>query len=211
MRVTTSGHSFRRRPLKRAFDILVATVALALVGLPMLLIAVAVRLDSPGPVFYRQERVGRFGRTFRIHKFRTMGIGADRLGLSLTVGDDPRITRVGRWLRRHRLDELPQFLDVLYGDMSIIGPRPEVPCYVAHYPAELRERALSVRPGISDPTSLEYSDEGALLAGAGDPEREYITVILPRKLAGSVAYAERATLLSDLGVLLRTIKVLFNR
>jgi lipopolysaccharide/colanic/teichoic acid biosynthesis glycosyltransferase len=146
--------------------------------------------------------VGRHGVPFRIHKFRTMRAGAP--GLQITVGDDPRITRVGRFLRRTRIDELPQFIDVLQGKMSLVGPRPEVPRYVAFYPPGLRERALAVRPGITDPASLAYIDEGALLARAADPEREYIEVILPQKLRQAADYAERATLWTDLGVLWRT-------
>jgi lipopolysaccharide/colanic/teichoic acid biosynthesis glycosyltransferase len=149
--------------------------------------------------------VGRHGVPFCIHKFRSMVADAPQRGPALTVGDDPRITRVGRWLRRTRLDELPQLFDVLAGHMSLVGPRPEVPQYVAHYPPQLRERALSVRPGITDPSSLLYLDEAELLARAADPEREYIEVILPRKLKCAADYAAQANLRSDLGVLLRTL------
>jgi lipopolysaccharide/colanic/teichoic acid biosynthesis glycosyltransferase len=187
---------------KRLFDLLGAATALLLLSPLLLLAALAIKLDSPGPVFFRQERVGRRGVPFRIHKFRTMRAGAP--GLQITVGDDPRITRVGRVLRRTRIDELPQFIDVLQGTMSLVGPRPEVPRYVAHYPPALRDRALAVRPGITDPASLAYIDEGALLARAADPEREYIEVILPQKLRQAADYAERATLWTDLGVLWRT-------
>lgn len=184
-------------------------MALLLLSPLLLLAALAVRLDSPGPVFFRQERVGRGGVPFRIHKFRTMRAGAP--GLQITVGEDPRITRVGRWLRRTRVDELPQFIDVLQGTMSLVGPRPEVPRYVAFYPPGLRERVLSVRPGITDPVSLAYADESELLARAADPEREYVEVLLPRKLQAAAAYAERATLWTDLGVLLRSVGVLLGR
>ena len=193
---------------KRLFDLLGATVALLLLAPLLLVVAAAIKLDSPGPVFFRQQRVGRGGVPFRIHKFRTMRDGA--LGLQLTVGDDPRITRVGRWLRRTRIDELPQFIDVLQGTMSLVGPRPEVPRYVEHYPPALRERVLSVRPGITDPVSLAYADEGERLARAADPEREYVEVLLPRKLQAAAAYAERATLWTDLGVLLRSVRVLLG-
>lgn len=188
---------------KRLFDLLVAAVALILLMPLLAVVAVAVRLDSPGPVFFRQERVGRHGVPFRIHKFRTMRDGAP--GLALTVGADPRITRVGAFLRRTRIDELPQLIDVLQGTMSLVGPRPEVPRYVAHYPPALKARALAVRPGITDPSSLEFMDEAALLARAADPEREYIEVILPAKLQRAAEYAEQATLWSDLAVLLRTV------
>jgi lipopolysaccharide/colanic/teichoic acid biosynthesis glycosyltransferase len=187
---------------KRLFDVIGASLALALL-LPLLaLVALAVKLDSPGPVFFRQTRVGRHGVPFAIHKFRTMRAGA--AGLPLTVGDDARVTRVGAVLRRTRLDELPQLIDVLRGAMSLVGPRPEVPRYVAFYPPALRERALAVRPGMTDPASLAFIDEATLLARAADPEREYIDVILPAKLARAAAYAESATLASDIAVLWRT-------
>ena len=196
---------------KRVFDLLGASLALLLLSPLMLAIALAIKLDSRGPVFFRQQRVGRHGVPFDIHKFRSMAADAPQRGPALTVGDDPRITRIGRWLRRTRLDELPQLLDVLAGRMSLVGPRPEVPQYVAHYPAALRERALSVRPGITDPSSLLYLDEADLLARAADPEREYIEVILPRKLQCAADYAAQANLRSDLGVLLRTLKLLLQR
>lgn len=193
---------------KRAFDLLGAALALVLLCPLLLLLALVIRLDSPGPVFFRQERVGRFGRPFRIHKFRSMVEQAPALGPPLTVGSDARITRSGRWLRRSRIDELPQLLDVLAGSMSLVGPRPEVPRYVAHYPPALRERALAVRPGITDPASLEFIDEAALLARAADPEREYVEVILPRKVQRAADYAAQATLGTDLAVLWRTLRVL---
>ncbi|MCZ8112414.1 MAG: sugar transferase [Betaproteobacteria bacterium] len=194
---------------KRLFDVALSALALLLLALPMLAIAAWIRLDSPGPVFFRQQRVGRHGVPFAIHKFRTMRAGAQ--GLPLTVGADARITRAGRWLRRTRLDELPQLLDVLAGHMSLVGPRPEVPRYVALYPPALRDRALAVRPGITDPASLEHLDEAALLAAAADPEREYVERILPRKVAQAAAYAERATLASDVAVLARTARALWQR
>jgi lipopolysaccharide/colanic/teichoic acid biosynthesis glycosyltransferase len=194
---------------KRLFDLVGASIALLLLAPLLLLVALAIRLDSPGPVLFRQQRVGRHGRLFSIHKFRTMRDGAG--GLALTVGTDARITRIGHWLRRTRVDELPQFIDVLRGDMSLVGPRPEVPRYVALYPAALRDRALAVRPGITDPASLAFIDEAELLARAVDPEREYVDVILPRKLQAAADYAEHATLRSDLGVLWRTLQMLLKQ
>lgn len=191
---------------KRLFDAIGSALALLLLSPLLLAIAAVVKLDSHGPVLYRQVRVGRHGVPFRIHKFRTMHAGGG--GLPLTVGDDPRITRAGRFLRRTRLDELPQLVDVLRGVMSFVGPRPEVPRFVAHYPPLLRDRALSVRPGITDPSSLDFVDEAALLAHAADPEREYIDVILPIKLQRAADYAAHATLGSDLKVLWRTLRVL---
>ncbi len=193
---------------KRLFDLLLAAAALLLLSPLMLAVALAIRLDSPGPVFFRQQRVGRHGVPFNIHKFRSMRDGA--AGPALTVGADPRITRVGAWLRRLRLDELPQLIDVLQGTMSLVGPRPELPRYVAHYPPALRERALAVRPGITDPSSLAFLDEAERLAAAADPEREYIERILPAKLQCAADYAARASLGTDLGVLWRTVRALWG-
>ena len=196
---------------KRLFDLVSAVVGLSICGLPMLVCALCIRLDSPGPVFFRQERVGRNGKPFRIHKFRTMTVDAEQRGPQLTVGADARVTRAGRLLRANRLDELPQFLDVLAGDMSLVGPRPDVPRYVDQWPAALRERVLAVRPGITDPASLEFRDEATLLAQAADPEREYLDVILPRKLARAADYADHASLWTDLAVIGRSVGVLFTR
>ena len=196
---------------KRVFDVVVALLALLVFALPMLLIALAIRLDSPGPVFFRQQRVGQGSQPFRIHKFRTMVADAPERGPALTVGDDPRITRVGAWLRRSKLDELPQLIDVLAGDMSLVGPRPELPQYVARYPAALRDQVLALKPGITDPVSLDFADESELLARAADPEREYVEVILPRKLSAAVDYARRATLATDLGVIASTLRLLVRR
>lgn len=192
---------------KRIFDLLAAGLGLLLFSPLLLAIALAVRLDSPGPVFFRQERVGRGGRTFRIHKFRTMrhGIG----GALITVGGDARITRVGAFLRRTKLDELPQLIDVLQGTMSLVGPRPEVPRYVALYPSAVREKVLSVRPGLTDLASIEYRDENALLARAADPEREYVETVLPAKLRLAADYVDRRTLALDLRIIVRTLRVLF--
>ncbi len=195
--------------LKRLFDCTAAGLGLLLL-LPLLLaIALWIKLDSPGPVFFRQVRVGRHGLPFRIHKFRSMRNEAP--GLQLTVGTDPRITRVGAWLRGKRLDELPQLIDVLLGTMSLVGPRPEVPRYVAHYPPALRDVVLAVRPGITDPSSLDFLDEASLLAAAADPEREYIERILPIKLQRAADYAQHATLGTDLRVLWNTLRRLIAR
>jgi lipopolysaccharide/colanic/teichoic acid biosynthesis glycosyltransferase len=196
---------------KRAFDLLASLIGLVLLSPLLLLIALAIKLDSTGPVFYRQQRVGRHGRPFRIHKFRTMVDAPEGAGPLITVGADPRITRVGAWLRRGKLDELAQLIDVVQGTMSLVGPRPEVPRYVALYPADLREAVLSVRPGITDPASIAFRDEAGRLARAADPEREYIEVVLPQKLRHAVAYARSASLASDLGVLLRTLAALLKR
>jgi lipopolysaccharide/colanic/teichoic acid biosynthesis glycosyltransferase len=195
--------------LKRLFDCVAAGLGLILLSPLLLAIALWIRLDSPGPVFFRQERVGRHGVPFRIHKFRSMR--HDAPGLQLTVGVDPRITRAGAWLRSRRLDELPQLIDVLQGTMSLVGPRPEVPRYVAHYPPALRDAVLAVRPGITDPSSLDFLDEASRLAAAADPEREYIEHILPIKLQRAADYARQATLRTDLLVVWRTLRRLVAR
>ncbi len=197
--------------LKRAFDIVGATVGLAVLAPLLLIVALLIKIDSPGPVFFRQVRVGRHGRPFRIFKFRTMWADQPAGAREITLAGDARITRAGAWLRRHRVDELPQLIDVLRGTMSLVGPRPEVPRYVAHYPPGLRERALAVRPGITDPASLDFIDEAALLAKAADPEREYIEVILPVKLQRAADYAESASLATDLALLWRTLRVLLGQ
>jgi len=196
---------------KRLFDLIGAALALALLWPLLIGVALWIKLDSPGPVLFRQQRVGRRGRLFAIHKFRTMVEGAPQLGPRLTVGADQRITRAGAFLRRSKIDELPQLLDVLAGHMSLVGPRPELPAYVAHYPAALREQVLAVRPGITDPVSLALADEGTLLARAADPEREYVEVLLPQKLRAAAAYAERANLWTDLQVIGRTLHLLGRR
>ena len=193
---------------KRAFDIIVSSLALLALAPLMLLLALVIKLDSPGPALFRQVRVGRHGVPFRIHKFRTMVVDAPQLGPSLTLAKDPRVTRVGRWLRDRRWDELPQLIDVLQGSMSLVGPRPEVPEYVVQYPQGLREAVLAVRPGITDPAALAHIDEAQLLSQATQPEVFYIQHILPAKLQLQAAYAQRATVWSDLGILFKTLKVL---
>ena len=197
--------------LKRAFDLLTACTGLLLLAPVLLSAAVWIKLDSPGPVLFRQERVGRGGRLFRIHKLRTMRQGGPASAPLITTQGDPRVTCAGRFLRKHRIDELPQLIDVLVGHMSLVGPRPEVPRYVAMYPPGLREAVLAVRPGITDPASLEFANESIFLAQASDPERAYVEEVLPRKLARQAAYAQEATLASDMVVLGRTLRWLFAR
>jgi lipopolysaccharide/colanic/teichoic acid biosynthesis glycosyltransferase len=187
---------------KRFFDVMLAALGLLVLSPLLLLAAVWIKLDSPGPVLFRQTRVGRFGVPFTIHKFRTMRVAP---GAQITVGADPRITRAGHVLRQTKLDELPQLWDVLRGAMSLVGPRPELPRYVALYPAALRELVLAVRPGITDPASLAFSHEAELLASADDAEREYREVILPAKLKLSADYAATASLATDLRLILATL------
>lgn len=200
--------------VKRGFDALVALAALLALWPLGLVLALAIKLDSPGPVFFRQERVGRHGRLFRIHKFRTMRTAAAGSACAplITAAGDARITRVGRVLRRHKLDELPQLIDVLRGRMGLVGPRPEVPCYMALYPPEARRAILSVRPGITDPASIAFRNEEALLAAAADPHRFYIDTLMPLKQRLYLDYVARpASLRRDLAIVLRTLAALLGR
>lgn len=187
---------------KRLFDVACSALGLLVLSPLLLLTAIWVKLDSPGPALFRQIRVGRHGVPFTIHKFRTMRVEP---GAAITVGADPRITRSGQLLRQTKLDELPQLWDVLRGAMSLVGPRPELPRYVEFYPAELRERVLAVRPGITDPASLAFSREAELLAAAADPEREYREVVMPAKLRLSADYAASASLATDLRLIFATL------
>ena len=196
---------------KRAFDLLLAGLGLVLLSPLLLAVAIGIKLDSSGPVFYRQVRIGRHGVPFLIHKFRTMRHDPLRAGPQITVGHDARITRVGAFLRRTKLDELPQLFDVLRGTMSLVGPRPEVPRYVALYPAGLRDVVLSVRPGLTDLASIEFRDEAALLARASEPEREYVEVVMPRKLALAARYVRTRTWGGDVCLIWRTLDLLWRR
>jgi lipopolysaccharide/colanic/teichoic acid biosynthesis glycosyltransferase len=195
---------------KRFFDWLASTFGLLLLAPVLIMLAVWIKLDSTGPVFFRQERVGRKGKLFRIHKFRTMVPDAERRGLQITVGVDARVTRVGKWLRKYKLDELPQLLDVWLGRMSLVGPRPEVPRYVAFYPAEVRDVVLSLRPGITDWASIEFKDENEILGRAADPHRAYVEEVLPIKLKYYVQYASSRSFLSDITIIIRTFMVLIR-
>lgn len=195
--------------LKRILDIVASATGLVLLAPLMLVIALCIKADSPGPVFFRQVRVGRHGQPFRIFKFRTMTQAQAAGAPQLTAATDARITRAGQWLRRTKLDELPQLIDVLRGTMSLVGPRPEVPRYVEHYPAASRERVLSVRPGVTDFASVHYRNEGDLLARAADPEREYLDVILPSKLRYAMHYVDNVSVVDDLRVLGLTLRTVF--
>ena len=197
----------RRRPqlaAKRAMDIVLSAAALCVLWPVLLLIALAIVVDDPGPVFYRQVRVGRGGKPFRIFKFRTMVVDADKKGLSITVGRDSRITRVGAFLRKTKLDELAQLLNVLMGQMSFVGPRPEVPRYVELYTPYQRQ-VLLVRPGITDYASIAYRNENDLLAGAKDPERMYIETVMPDKIELNMRYLREISPLADVRLILKTI------
>jgi lipopolysaccharide/colanic/teichoic acid biosynthesis glycosyltransferase len=189
---------------KRVFDLFWTLLGLALLWPLFIVIAVWVKVEDGGPVFFRQERVGHRGQPFRIWKFRTMVIDAEKVGRQITVGQDPRITRAGRWMRKTKLDELPQLLNVLAGEMSLVGPRPEVPKYVALY-TEAQRQVLDLVPGITDEASIKYRNESCLLARSDDPECLYIEEIMPAKIALNLSYAQRATTLRDVGVIIRTV------
>lgn len=193
---------------KRAFDWVGAGLGVILLAPLLALLAILIKAEDGGPVFFRQERVGYRGRPFRIWKFRTMVPDAESRGLPLTVGRDLRVTRIGAWLRRLKLDELPQLFSVWVGEMSLVGPRPEVPRYVALYgPAE--RRVLELVPGMTDEASIRYLDESDLLATAPDPERLYVTEIVPEKIRLNLAYAARATVWTDFRLILATLRRLF--
>ena len=195
--------------IKRCFDF-VASGAGILVLTPLLaVVAVIIKLDSPGPVFFRQARVGRNFVNFHIFKFRTMVIDAESRGAQISSAGDPRITRLGTFLRKYKIDELPQLFNVFLGEMSLVGPRPEVPRYVEMFRGEYEE-VLSVKPGITDFASLEYKDENDLLRGVADPEKVYIETILPRKLAFSRRYLKERGFMTDFLLIIRTIMSLFR-
>jgi len=193
---------------KRVFDLLFSVISLLFLVPVFLLIAIWITLDSPGPVFFRQVRVGRFGEPFRIFKFRTMWAEGEGKGKQITVRDDIRITRAGRFLRRYKLDELPQLLNVVKGEMSLVGPRPEVQRYVRLYPEGVREKVLSVPPGITDYASIEYMDENTLLADADDPETVYIERVMPAKLRNYERYVTERSIGMDLKIILATLKAI---
>jgi len=196
----------RRSPtgLKRAFDIFFSFIAVILLSPILLTVALLVTLHDGGPVFYRGERAGLGGKRFRIFKFRTMVLEADKAGATSTADDDPRITAIGRFLRRNKLDELPQLLNVLMGDMSVVGPRPQVPWAVDLYSAE-EEALLSVRPGITDYASIRFRNEGEILKGSADPDREYLKTIAPEKIRLGLLYVRQHSLLVDIRIIVATV------
>ena len=193
-----------RLAFKRVMDVAISGAALAVLWPALLLIALAIKLDDPGPVFYRQERVGKNGKPFRIFKFRSMVVDADKKGLRITVGRDSRITRVGAFLRATKLDELAQLLNVFCGQMSFVGPRPEVEEYVKLYTPYQRQ-VLLVQPGITDYASIAYRHESDLLAGAEDPRNMYIEQIMPAKLELNMKYLREISPLADIRLIFKTI------
>ncbi|SHH02617.1 sugar transferase [Massilia sp. CF038] len=191
---------------KRIFDFIASLLGVVLLCPLFLAVALWIKLDSPGPVFFRQQRVGRDGTLFNIIKFRTMQDDAHET--LLTVGHDRRITRAGRFLRRHKLDEFPQLFNVIAGSMSLVGPRPEVPRYVDCYPAEVRSVVLSVSPGITDWASIYYKEENSLLGRAADPEQAYLDTILPAKLKYNLRYVHERSFWNDVRIIFTTLATL---
>jgi lipopolysaccharide/colanic/teichoic acid biosynthesis glycosyltransferase len=195
---------------KRVFDVVVSLVALVLLLAVLVVIAVVIKLDSPGPAFYSQERVSLNGRRFRLFKFRTMVVGADRLAPNVSAAGDPRVTPVGRFLRRWYIDEFPQLFNVLRGDMSLVGPRPETPEFVELFTPE-ESRVLTVRPGLAGPSTLAFMDEAELLAGAADPVSYYTTTILHERVRADLAYLEHRSLHYDIRVLCAQVMAILRR
>jgi lipopolysaccharide/colanic/teichoic acid biosynthesis glycosyltransferase len=193
--------------VKRLFDIVASLILLVLLLPVMMVTAIAIVIDSPGPVFYRQKRVTRYGRVFMIHKFRSMVTDADHKGTLLTLNHDERITRVGRFIRRHRLDEFPQLLDILNGNMSFVGTRPEVEKYVARYSPEMYATLL-MPAGITSRASILYRNEDRLLNRSNDPEKTYIENVMPEKMKYNLEMIRDFSLLSELKILLETVRTI---
>lgn len=194
--------------MKRLFDLFAATAGLLFLAPLLLLLAILVRLDSPGPILYRARRAGRYGEPFQLLKFRTMTHQTGRPGPAITLAGDQRVTRTGRFLRRYKLDELPQLFNVLKGEMSLVGPRPEDPRYVALYTPEQRQ-VLAARPGITSPASLSYRDEATLLHG-DNWEQVYTQQIMPHKLQLDLAYLQQQSFRRDLALIWQTVRLLFS-
>jgi len=190
--------------LKRVFDVVVAAIMLIVLAIPMFIIAVAIRIDSSGPVFYRQERVTSYGKVFRIHKFRTMVDNADKKGSAVTVDGDARITRVGSKLRNLRIDEIPQLFDVIKGDMSFVGTRPEATKYVRQYSKEMNATLL-LPAGITSEASIRYKDEAILLNAASDVDEVYVKEVLPNKMNYNLQSIKKFSFAGDLATMIRTV------
>ena len=195
--------------MKRLFDILASGCGLLVLSPIFIIVAIWIKLDSPGPVFYRQTRVGRHNKDCRIFKFRSMRVGSDKGSLVTIGGRDPRVTRSGYFIRKFKIDELPQLINVFTGDMSLVGPRPEVRHYVNYWTPE-QMRVLDVRPGITDPASIRFRNENELLEKAQDPERYYIDVIMQEKIKLYLEYVEKSSFWYDIKLIFQTFKVIIT-
>ena len=194
--------------VKRAFDLIFSIIGILILSPVFLIVAIIIKIDSKGPIYFRQDRVGKNNEVFQIHKFRTMEINSESLG-KLTIGEDKRITNFGRWLRKNKIDELPQLIDVLYGKMSIVGPRPELKEYVDKYPEDIKKKILSVKPGITDYASISMADESLLLASYKSPQEAYTNNILPKKLGLSTKYVDNNNIFLDLKIIFLTLQKIF--
>ncbi|MDA3978373.1 MULTISPECIES: sugar transferase [Gallibacterium] len=189
---------------KRIFDIFFSLLGLVVLSPLFLFVSIWIKLDSPGDIFFRQVRVGKDNKLFRIHKFRTMKMNSEKDG-GLTIGKDSRITRSGSFLRKYKVDELAQLIDVFLGDMSLVGPRPEIPEFMNLYPTEIKNKILSVKPGITDRASIEMIDENNILSKYEDPKQAYIDIIMPLKAKFYVEYASNISILEDIKIIFKTI------
>ncbi len=197
---------------KRTFDIVFSLLGLIFLLPLFVFLSLLIKLDSRGPIFYKQLRVGKRGVKFNILKFRTMILNADKFGKLITTSDDERITKIGKWIRKYKLDEFPQLINVLRGEMSFVGPRPEVPKYVQYYPPEIKDIIFSVRPGIADEASIKYRNENEILSTyKGDPEICYLEKILPIKLSLCKKYVQNNSFLGDIKIILKTLFVIIKR
>ena len=195
---------------KRCFDLFFVLFGLLILSPIMLLVAVLIKFGSSGPILFKQVRVGLNGKHFYILKFRTMVVDAEQIGAKVTTADDPRITRVGHWLRKYKLDELPQLINVLKGEMSFVGPRPEVPEYVLFYPEDVKKLVLSVPPGITDMAAIEFRNENDLLKQSDNPVQVYREKVLPIKLKYYLKYVSERSLVLDFILILKTLKALLH-
>ncbi len=190
--------------MKRLFDIFFSSIGLVLLLPLFAVVAILIKIDSKGPVFFRQERIGRNFNPFKIYKFRTMTVDAENMGPQITVGGDKRVTKIGKFLRKYKIDEMPQLINVLKGEMSFVGPRPEVRKYVDHFKSDYKN-LLTIRPGITDPASMKYSKEESVLSSSKNWEEDYVKRIMPEKIMLSSHYVDNHNLLTDLTLILKTI------
>lgn len=195
--------------IKRIFDIVASLVGLIILSPMLIIVSICIKLDSKGPIFFKQKRVGKNKKIFEIYKFRTMVTDAENLGKQITVGNDSRITKVGKFIRKCKLDEFPQLINVVKGEMSLVGPRPEVPRYVELYD-EYQKQILLVRPGITDYASIEFRNENEILENSINPEEIYIEEIMTRKIELNMKYIRNISLFEDIKMIIKTIYVIFK-